>query len=41
MSAIRSMDGTAIYDKDPGAPHGLCSTLEDTVNADLLASFKA
>jgi len=25
----------------PGAPHGLCSTLKDEVNADLLAFFKA
>jgi len=25
----------------PGAPHGLCSTLKDTVNADLLAFLKA
>jgi non-heme chloroperoxidase len=25
----------------PGAPHGLCSTLKDQVNADLLAFFKA
>lgn len=24
----------------PGAPHGLCSTLKDKVNADLLAFFK-
>ena len=24
----------------PGAPHGLCSTLKDQVNADLLAFFK-
>jgi non-heme chloroperoxidase len=24
-----------------GAPHGLCSTLKDKVNADLLAFFKA
>ncbi len=25
----------------PGAPHGLCSTHKDQVNADLLAFFKA
>jgi non-heme chloroperoxidase len=25
----------------PGAPHGICSTLKDRVNADLLAFFKA
>jgi non-heme chloroperoxidase len=25
----------------PGAPHGMCSTLKDEVNADLLAFFKA
>jgi non-heme chloroperoxidase len=25
----------------PGAPHGLCATLKDQVNADLLAFFKA
>jgi pimeloyl-ACP methyl ester carboxylesterase len=25
----------------PGAPHGLCSTLKDQVNAELLAFFKA
>ncbi|HEY2249660.1 MAG TPA: alpha/beta hydrolase, partial [Planctomycetaceae bacterium] len=25
----------------PGAPHGLCSTLKDQINADLLAFFKA
>jgi non-heme chloroperoxidase len=25
----------------PGAPHGMCSTLKDQVNAELLASFKA
>jgi non-heme chloroperoxidase len=24
-----------------GAPHGLCTTLKDQVNADLLAFFKA
>jgi non-heme chloroperoxidase len=24
----------------PGAPHGLCSTLKDQVNADLLAFLK-
>jgi hypothetical protein len=24
----------------PGAPHGLCSTLKDQVNAELLAFFK-
>jgi non-heme chloroperoxidase len=24
-----------------GAPHGLCSTLKDKVNADLLSFFKA
>jgi non-heme chloroperoxidase len=24
----------------PGAPHGLCSTLKDKVNADLLAFIK-
>ena len=25
----------------PGAPHGMCTTLKDQVNADLLAFFKA
>ena len=25
----------------PGAPHGMCSTLKDQVNAELLAFFKA
>jgi non-heme chloroperoxidase len=25
----------------PGAPHGLCSTHKDQVNADLLAFFRA
>ena len=25
----------------PGAPHGLCTTLKDQVNADLLAFLKA
>lgn len=25
----------------PGAPHGLCSTLKDQINDDLLAFFKA
>jgi len=25
----------------PGAPHGMCSTLKDQVNADLLAFCKA
>jgi hypothetical protein len=25
----------------PGAPHGMCSTLKDQVNADLLAFFNA
>jgi non-heme chloroperoxidase len=25
----------------PGAPHGMCSTLKDQVNKDLLAFFKA
>ena len=25
----------------PGAPHGLCTTLKDQVNADLLEFFKA
>jgi non-heme chloroperoxidase len=24
----------------PGAPHGMCTTLKDTVNADLLAYIK-
>jgi non-heme chloroperoxidase len=24
----------------PGAPHGMCTTLKDQVNADLLAFFK-
>ena len=24
-----------------GAPHGLCSTLKDKINADLLAFFKS
>jgi non-heme chloroperoxidase len=26
---------------DTGAPHGMCSTLKDKVNADLLASLKS
>jgi non-heme chloroperoxidase len=25
----------------PGAPHGMCSTLKDQVNTELLAFFKA
>jgi non-heme chloroperoxidase len=31
----------AILKVYPGAPHGLCTTLKDQVNADLLAFFKA
>jgi non-heme chloroperoxidase len=30
----------AIYKVIPGAPHGMCSTLKDQINADLLAFFK-
>jgi non-heme chloroperoxidase len=32
---------TATLKVYPGAPHGMCSTLKDQVNADLLAFFKA
>jgi non-heme chloroperoxidase len=35
MATIRTRDG--VY---PGAPHGLCSTLKDQVNADLLAFIR-
>jgi non-heme chloroperoxidase len=31
----------AILKVYPGAPHGLCSTLKDQVNDDLLAFFEA
>ena len=31
----------AILKVYPGAPHGLCSTMKDQVNADLLAFIKA
>ena len=34
MPTITSKDGTQIY---PGAPHGMCSTRKDEINADLLA----
>jgi non-heme chloroperoxidase len=30
----------AIYKVIPGAPHGMCSTLKDQINADLLAFFQ-
>ncbi len=30
----------AIFKVYPGAPHGMCSTLKDKINADLLAFFK-
>jgi non-heme chloroperoxidase len=30
----------AIFKVIPGAPHGMCSTLKDQINADLLAFFK-
>jgi non-heme chloroperoxidase len=30
----------AIFKVIPGAPHGMCSTLKDEINADLLAFFK-
>jgi non-heme chloroperoxidase len=30
----------SIYKIYPGAPHGMCSTLKDKINADLLAFFK-
>lgn len=33
-----NMITTKLY---PGAPHGMCSTHKDQVNADLLAFFKA
>ena len=32
---------TATLKVYPGAPHGMCSTHKDQVNADLLAFFKA
>ena len=47
MSTITTRDGTQIYHKgatlkvDPGAPHGMCSSHKDQVNAELLAFFKA
>ena len=41
MSTITTEDGTQIYGATlkvyKGAPHGMCTTLEDQVNADLLA----
>ena len=38
MSTITTNDNTKIY---KGAPHGMCSTLKDRVNEELLAFFKA
>jgi non-heme chloroperoxidase len=38
VSTITTKDGTQIYYK--GAPHGLCTTIKDQVNDDLLAFFK-
>lgn len=42
-SAMRSskMIGNAILKVYPGAPHGLCTTMKDQVNADLLAFIQA
>ena len=43
-NTITTKDGTQIYYKDWGAgraPHGLCSTHKDQVNADLLAFLKS
>ena len=40
-NTITTKDGAQIYFKDcPGAPHGLCSTHKDQVNADLLEFLK-
>ena len=42
MSTITTKDGTQISLKvNRGAPHGMCSTLKDRSNAELLAFFKA
>jgi non-heme chloroperoxidase len=45
MRTITTTDGTQIQGATlkvyPGAPHGLCSTHKDQVNAELLAFFKA
>jgi non-heme chloroperoxidase len=38
MGAITRTATLKVY---PGAPHGMCSTQKDQVNADLLAFFKA
>jgi non-heme chloroperoxidase len=40
-SAKRSRMKGATLKVYPGAPHGMCSTLKDQVNQDLLAFFKA
>ena len=39
MSTIRIADGTELY--YPGAPHGIASTHQDQVNADLLAFLQS
>ena len=39
MLSSRLVKG-AVLKVYPGAPHGMCSTLKDQVNADLLSFFK-
>ena len=42
MSTITTKDGTDIYfkDWDKGAPHGMCTTLKQQVNEDLLGFLR-